>query len=230
MSSRLHFERFVDPETSTYTFLVADKVTKEAALIDSVRELTQTYVQRIRELGFDLTYLLETHVHADHITANARLLEAFPAARIALSAKSTVHCPHVALNDGDVVRVGEVTIETLATPGHTSESVTFLVDGNRLLTGDTLLIGSCGRTDFQAGDSRAMFRSLKRLASYPNETLVYPGHDYNGRFVSTVGEQKANNPLFKLDEEAFVAELASWKLPPPKKLDVSLPGNQNCGA
>lgn len=223
--SRIIFEQYIDPETSTYTFLIADPQTREAALVDSVRENVSFYKKRVEELGLKLMYLLETHVHADHITGNALLQETFPKAQVGLSERANVKFPHIALADGSVLKLGEVEIKTLFTPGHTSESITFLVDGNRLLTGDTMFIGSCGRTDFQAGDSKLMYKSLKRIASLPPETLVYPGHDYNKRWVSSIAEQLISNKLLSMSEEEFVAELESWNLPPPKKIKESVPAN-----
>lgn len=223
--SRIIFEQYIDAETSTYTFLIADPKTREAALVDSVRENVEVYKKRIRELNLNLRYLLETHVHADHITGNAFLQEAFPQAQVGLSEKANVKFPHISLKDGSVLKVGEIEIQTLFTPGHTSESISFLVDGNRLLTGDTMFIGSCGRTDFQAGDSKLMYQSLKRLASLPRETLVYPGHDYNKRWVSSIAEQLETNKLLSMTEAEFVAELESWKLPPPRKIKESVPAN-----
>lgn len=223
--SRIIFEQYIDAETSTYTFLIADPKTREAALVDSVRENVEVYKKRIRELNLNLRYLLETHVHADHITGNAFLQEAFPQAQVGLSEKANVKFPHISLKDGSVLKVGDIEIQTLFTPGHTSESISFLVDGNRLLTGDTMFIGSCGRTDFQAGDSKLMYQSLKRLASFPRETLVYPGHDYNKRWVSSIAEQLETNKLLSMTEAEFVAELESWKLPPPRKIKESVPAN-----
>lgn len=223
--SRIIFEQYIDNETSTYTFLIADAKTREAALVDSVRENAASYKKRIEELGLKLTYLLETHVHADHVTANGILQDVFPQAQVGLSSKANVKFPHIPLSDDSVLKVGEIEIRTLFTPGHTSESISFLVDGNRLLTGDTLFINSCGRTDFQAGDSKLMYQSLKRLASLPPETLVYPGHDYNKRWVSSIAEQLQTNKLLSLSEEEFVAELESWNLPPPRKIKESVPAN-----
>jgi len=223
--SRIIFEQFIDAETSTYTFLIADPKTRDAVLVDSVREHVGFYKKRVQELGLNLRYLLETHVHADHITGNAFLQEAFPEAQVGLSEKANVKFPHIALKDGSVLKVGEIEIKAFYTPGHTSESMTFLVDGNRLLTGDTMFIGSCGRTDFQAGDSKAMYQSLKRLAALPPETLVYPGHDYNQRWVSSIGEQLKTNKLLSMTESEFVAELDGWKLPPPRKIKESVPAN-----
>lgn len=223
--SRIIFEQYIDEETSTYTFLIADPKSKEAALVDSVRENVSFYKKRIHELGFKLNYLLETHVHADHVTGNGQLQDAFPNAQVGLSAQANVKFPHIPLNDNQVLMIGDIEIKTLFTPGHTSESVSFLVDGNRLLSGDTMFIGSCGRTDFQAGDSKLMHQSLMRLAALPRETLVYPGHDYNKRLVSSIGEQLISNKLLSMSESEFIAELDSWKLPPPRKIKESVPAN-----
>lgn len=229
MNSTLHFERFIDPETSTYTYLVADPKTKEAALFDTVKEHTSLYAERLRALGFQLKYLFETHVHADHITASGPLKALFPNAIIALSKEAGIKCDHAPLQDGDTLHIGSIPVRVFATPGHTRESITFLVNGNRLLTGDTLLIDSCGRTDFQAGDARAMHASLRKLAELPGETLVYPGHDYNGRHVSTLSEQKEKNRLLRMSPEEFETELKGWNLPPPKKIKESVPANLLCG-
>lgn len=223
--SGIIFEQYIDPETSTYTFLIADPKTREAALVDSVRENVDFYRRRVQELNLNLRWLLETHVHADHVTGNALLQDAFPQAQVAVSEKANVKFPHLSLAEGSVVKVGEIEIKTLYTPGHTSESISFLVDGNRLLSGDTLFIGSCGRTDFQAGDSKLMYQSLRRLAALPADTLVYPGHDYNNRWVSSISEQLKTNKLLTMSESEFVAELDSWKLPPPRKIKESVPAN-----
>jgi sulfur dioxygenase len=223
--SKIIFEQYFDQDTSTYTFLIADPKTREAALVDSVRENVDSYKKRIEELGLNLIYLLETHVHADHVTGNGKLQDVFPNAKVALSEKANVKFDHVPLGDGSVVKVGDIEIKTFYTPGHTSESVTFLVDGNRLLTGDSMFIDSCGRTDFQAGDSKNMYQSLQRLAALPADTLVYPGHDYNKRWVSSIGEQLMTNKLLRMSEAEFIAELASWNLPPPRKIRESVPAN-----
>ena len=227
--SKLIFEQFFDPDTSTYTYLVGDNASKEAALIDTVKEHADLYFAKLDSLGLKLVYLLETHVHADHGTANSLLANRFPNAKIAV-AHSGVKCEHTPLTDGMLLRVGNIEIKTLFTPGHTSDSVTFLVDGHRLLTGDTLFINSCGRTDFQAGSAVDMYQSLKKLAALPADTLVYPGHDYNSRFVSSIREQLETNKLLKLNEAEFCSELASWKLPPPKRIKESVPANLMCGA
>lgn len=225
----LIFKQLICPDTSTYTYFFGDPVTKEVAIVDSVREHFKTYQKLIDDHGWTLRYMMETHVHADHVTANSRLAESYPQARIALYAKAPVTCSFLPLHDGDTLKVGSIPVVILHTPGHTSDDLCFLVDGNRLLTGDTLLINSCGRTDFQAGDAVTMHKSLQRILALPQETLIYPGHDYNSRFVTSLAEQMANNPLLKLDQEAFVTELANWKLPPPRRIRESVPANLTCG-
>lgn len=227
---RLIFRQIFEPETSTYTYLIGDAQSREVAIVDSVREHFSVYVDLIERHNLTLTTLLETHVHADHVTANARLREVFASARIALSEAAQVTCEARRLRDGEEFRVGQITVKVFWTPGHTNDDLSFLVDGNRLLTGDTFFIDSCGRTDFQAGDSRRMFQSLGRLKVLPGETLLYPGHDYNKRRVSSLDEQLRTNALLSLTEEQFVAELASWKLNPPQKIKESLPANLRCGS
>lgn len=225
----LFFKQFIDPETSTYTYVVADFKTKEAAIVDSVKKHADIYIQFFKSNGLNLKYLLETHVHADHVTANSDLRKAFPNAEIAIHEKASIGCPHISLTEGHKLQVGNIEIEVLYTPGHTSESCVFKVNHDRILTGDTMLIESCGRTDFQAGNSRSMFESLQRLSKLPAETLVYPGHDYNGRWVSSIQEQLGRNKLLKMTFEEFRTELDGWNLPPPKNIHFAVPGNQNCG-
>jgi sulfur dioxygenase len=226
---KLIFLRFKCPETSTYTYLIADSVSKEAALVDSVKELVESYILSIRELGLNLKYLIETHVHADHVTANSLLSDTFKGVQIAISSKAKVNCKTLPLVSGTKLFVGDIPIVAVSTPGHTIESMCFVVNHDRVLTGDTLLIGACGRTDFQAGNSNDMFESLQVLKSLPNELLVYPGHDYNQRCVSTIGEQLISNKLLQMTFEEFDAELKSWNLPPPKRLHEAVPANLNCG-
>jgi sulfur dioxygenase len=230
MSGAFFFERFVDSESSTHTYLIADLVTKEAAIIDSVIENFEVYISKLREMNFQLKYLLETHVHADHITAACELLKKFPGAQIAMSERAGLECSYVKLQNESELKLGSIQIKAFSTPGHTIESMCYFVNNDRIFTGDTLFINSCGRTDFQAGSAQDMFTSLQFLKNFPNETLVFPGHDYNKRTVSTIGEQKNLNPLLALEKEDFIAEVSGWKLPPPKKIAVSVPRNLKGGA
>ncbi len=228
-SRSLLFRQIFDPATSTLSYVFGDPKSKEVAIVDSVSEHFEVYENLIREGGFQLRYLFETHIHADHITANAQLLGSFPEAKVALSETAPLSVSFEKLKDGDVLRLGEVEVQVLSTPGHTSDDLCFLIDGHRLLTGDTLFVNSCGRTDFQNGSSERMHESLRRLASLPADVLVYPGHDYNGRRVSTIGEQRGLNPLLSLSKEEFVAELSSWKLNNPARIDEAVPANLRGG-
>ncbi len=222
------FRQLFDPETSTYTYLLADAGTREALLIDSVLEQLERDCSLLEELGLRLAYALETHVHADHVTASGRLRERL-GARIGVGARAGVANAELALSDGDEVRAGSVRLEVMHTPGHTSGCVAYLCrERGMVFTGDTLLIRGCGRTDFQQGDPRALFRSVReRIFSLPDETLVYPGHDYKGRTVSTVAEEKRFNPRLRLERslEEFVATMRGLRLAYPKRRDVAVPAN-----
>ncbi len=226
------FRQLFDPETSTYTYLLADEATREAVLIDPVREQVARDAQLIRELGLTLRFTLETHVHADHITGAALLREQL-GSRAAVSAAAGVACADRALADGEELRVGSIRLRVLATPGHTNGCTSYHAESAGMaFTGDALLIRGCGRTDFQQGDSRKLFRSVReRLFSLPDETLLYPGHDYRGRTVTTVGEEKRWNPRLGLakSEAEFVAIMAALRLDYPKRMDESVPANLLCG-
>ncbi len=217
-----------DLETSTYTYLVADPAAGVAALIDPVREQVDRDLLLLRELGLTLTHVLETHVHADHVTAAGALRERTGARTYASGAGAP--CVDVQLRHGDTLQVGGVTITALATPGHTDDSMSFAVPG-AVFTGDALLIRGCGRTDFQNGNAAQLYDSITRvLFGLPDETLVYPGHDYRGRLVSTIGEERRHNPrLAGKSRDEFIAIMDQLGLPPPKYIDVAVPANRGCG-
>lgn len=218
-----------DPESSTYTYLVADETTRKALLIDPVREQIERDLRLIAELGLTLELVLETHVHADHVTA-AGLLRERTGARTAAS-KAGAPCVDLRLDHGDVVRLGNLAVTVLATPGHTDDGLTFVIDGHAF-TGDTLLIRGCGRADFQNGSADQLYASITRLLfALPDETVVLPGHDYKGLTSSTIGEEKRHNPRLAGKSRAeFVTIMNGLGLPPPKKLDVAVPANRACGA
>lgn len=228
------FRQLFEAETSTYTYLLADEETKEAVLIDPVRETVERDAKLVQELGLTLRYVLETHVHADHVTGAGLLRERF-GARTVVSADGGAPCADVLAKDGDLVHVGSHRIEVRATPGHTNGCLTYVVhDNDRLLafTGDALLVRGCGRTDFQQGDSRKLYRSVhEKLFTLPDATFVYPGHDYLGRTMTTIGEEKRLNPRLGrgIDEDAFVGIMANLKLAPPKKIGEAVPANLKCG-
>ena len=224
------FHQLFEPETSTFTYLLADPDTHEALLIDPVLEEVERYVALLAELGLRLRYTVETHVHADHVTAGGALRER-------LGSRSVVHadggaaCADRLVRDGDVVAVGGVRLEVRETPGHTDGCVSYVM-GDRVFTGDALLIGGCGRTDFQGGDAGKLYDSLHRqIFSLPPETLVYPGHDYKGRTVSTVRDELANNARLGAGRTraAFVELMADLKLAYPKQIDRAVPANLACG-
>ncbi|AGC41532.1 metallo-beta-lactamase family protein [Myxococcus stipitatus DSM 14675] len=222
------FRQLFDAESSTYTYLLADLATREAVLIDPVLEQVERDVRLVQELGLKLQVVLETHVHADHITA-AGLLRERTGARVFASARGAP-CVDRQLSQGDVVRVGGIEVRVLETPGHTDDSLSFLCDG-RLFSGDALLVRGTGRTDFQNGDPGQLYDSITReLFSLPDATEVYPAHDYAGFTMTSVGEEKRHNPrLAGKSREDFVAFMKARQIPPPRKLDVAVPANRACG-
>ncbi len=230
MASELIFRQLFDSTSSTYTYLLADAGTREALLIDSVLEHVERDLQLLSELGLKLKYVLETHVHADHITGAGRIREK-TGARTAVSAGAEVNCADMTLQDGDEIRFGRHTLLAMATPGHTDSCMTFLV-GDKAFTGDTLLIRGNGRTDFQNGSAEKLYRSvMDRLYKLPGDTRVYPAHDYNGRTSTTVGEEKRFNSRIPEGQslETFVEIMKNLKLANPKMMDVAVPANMECG-
>ncbi|MDY6806818.1 MAG: MBL fold metallo-hydrolase [Cyanobacteriota bacterium] len=224
------FRQLFDSETSTYTYLIADEGTFEAVLVDPVLEKIERDRQLLQELGLTLRYGLETHIHADHITATGRLRELTNCQGV-VPENASAECADRFLGDGEILRVGSVEIKAIATPGHTDSHNAYLVNGERILTGDALFIRGCGRTDFQNGDAATLYDSItQKLFALPEETLVYPGHDYRGHLVSTIGEEKKYNPRFVGNTKtSFIKLMNNLNLPSPKKMMEAVPANQNCG-
>lgn len=222
------FRQLFDSETFTYTYLIADRASGEAALVDPVREKADRDLQLVADLGLRLTHVLETHVHADHVTA-AALLRDRTGARTVMGHRGAA-CADLHVGAGDVIRLGALAIHVLDTPGHTDDSVSYLVEG-RVLTGDALTIRGAGRTDFQNGDPRLLYRSITEvLFTLPDDTEVWPGHDYRGQTASTIGEEKRCNPRLAGKSEAeFVAIMNGLGLAPPKHIAVAVPANRACG-
>ncbi len=217
-----------DYETWTYTYLIADKVSKEAIIIDPVLTHIERDIRLISELGLTLKYSLDTHVHADHITASGHLRDRL-GCKTGLAAVNGVDCADIALYDGDRLVFGRHELITISTPGHTSGCLSYYVEGY-VFTGDSLFIRGCGRTDFQQGDSGQLYESITtRLYALPDETVVYPGHDYNGRTLSTLAEEKQFNPRITLGREKFIAYMQGLNLPDPKLIMEAVPSNQSCG-
>ncbi|MEQ9075643.1 MAG: MBL fold metallo-hydrolase [Sandaracinaceae bacterium] len=228
------FRQLFDHASSTYTYLVADPETREAALIDAVREQIDRDTGLLAELDLKLVYALETHVHADHVTASGLLRERL-GARTVLSAAAGAGCPDILEEDGQVLELGALRIEARHTPGHTDGDVTYVVrDGDDALafTGDTMLIRGCGRTDFQQGDAERLYDSVhQQIFSLPDETPIYPGHDYRGFTSTTVGEEKKLNRRLGggTSKARFVQIMRDLKLAHPQQIDVAVPANLRCG-
>lgn len=224
------FRQLFDPSTSTYTYLVADPQTAKAALIDPVLEQVDRDVTLLKQLGLTLRYCLETHVHADHITGAGQLRQQTGCASV-VPQKAQVECATQLIADGDRLHIGAVEIEAIATPGHTDSHMAYLINGTHLLTGDALLIRGCGRTDFQNGNAIALFDAVtQRLFTLPDSTLIYPGHDYRGQTVSTIGEEKQWNPRFVgRGREEFQQLMSHLNLPNPQKMAEAVPANERCG-
>jgi glyoxylase-like metal-dependent hydrolase (beta-lactamase superfamily II) len=222
------FRQFFERESSTYTYLLAAEG-GEAVIIDPVRENTLQYLQLIAELDLRLVFAVDTHLHADHVTALGELRNA-TACTTMMGAQSRAECVSRKLGDGELIRVGDLELRALYTPGHTDDSYC-LISSDRVFTGDTLLIRGTGRTDFQRGDPRAQYESLfDRLLKLPDEMLVYPAHDYRGWTVSTIGEEKRNNPRLQVkSKDEYVELMNGLILTDPKQMDVAVPANLGCG-
>ncbi|MCA9686271.1 MAG: MBL fold metallo-hydrolase [Myxococcales bacterium] len=231
------FRQLFDGRSSTYTYLLADEDSREAVIIDPVYEQARRDAALVGELGLKLVAILDTHVHADHVTG-AWLLRHRLGGEVMLAAKSGASGFDRGIGQGDLVRFGRHSLQVRATPGHTDGCMSYVLDvdksgGTMVFTGDALLIRGAGRTDFQQGDARMLYQSVHRqIFSLPAECLVYPAHDYSGRTVSTVGEERSHNPRLggKRSADDFVGYMSNLGLPHPKQIDVALPANLRCGA
>jgi sulfur dioxygenase len=223
------FRQLFERESSTYTYLLAARRGGEALLIDPVKEETQNYLRLIEELDLKLVIAVDTHVHADHVTALGELRSETGCASI-MGAESKAECVSMKIKDGDLIEIDGLALRAMYTPGHTDDSYSFVMS-DRVFTGDTLLIRGTGRTDFQNGDARQQYDSIfNKLLKLPDDTLVYPGHDYKGWTVSTIGEERAHNPRLQVeDEDEYVALMKGLKLANPKQMDVAVPANLACG-
>lgn len=228
------FRQLYEPESSTYTYLIGCHDTGQAVLLDPVMETVDRDLAVLQELGLSLTYTLETHIHADHITSACRL-RSITGSKIAYPEMDGLACADVGVSEVSSLSVGNLTFQPLYTPGHTETHHSYLVDVSgslRLFTGDALLIDGCGRTDFQGGDSGALYRSIhEKIFTLTGEALVYPAHDYQHRHVSTVQQERERNPRLGNGKtlEEFIQIMANLDLPHPKRIDVAVPANRLCG-
>ena len=228
----LVFRQLSDPVSSTYTYLLGDRESGEAVLIDPVFDQVLRDAALVDELGLRLTAAIDTHVHADHVTG-AWLLKHRTGCEIAVAKASGAEGADRYLEHGDAIAVGRRRLEVRATPGHTGGCLSYVLDDHRAaFTGDCVLIRGCGRTDFQGGDARALFRSVhSQLFTLPSECLLYPGHDYRGLTVTSVDEERRFNPRLSqgIAEDDFVGYMRHLGLAHPKQIDVAVPANLKCG-
>ena len=224
------FRQLFEPLSSTYTYLLGCETSGQAVLIDPVVTMIDRDLGALHELGLTLAWTLETHIHADHITGALHLQQRV-GSRIAAPAVERLPCADHGVADGEPFRVGGLSLECLHTPGHTDGHFSYVL-ADRVFSGDALLIDGCGRTDFQNGDARTLYESVTtRLFALPDESLVYPAHDYEGRRVSSIGQEKARNPRLGAGKtvQEFERIMAGLKLAHPKFIDYAVPGNRQCG-
>ena len=223
------FRQLFDSVSGTYSYLLASRAGGEALIIDPVLEKVDRYLQLIRELDLRLVKAVDTHLHADHITGLGALRDHTHCITV-MGENTKADVVSMRLGEGDKLTIEGLSMDVLYTPGHTDDSYSFLMR-DRVFTGDTLLIRGTGRTDFQNGDARAQYESIfGKLLRLPDETMVFPAHDYKGDTVSTIGEEKRYNPRLQVKSiDDYVALMASLKLPNPKMMDVAVPSNMRVG-
>ena len=224
------FKQIFDTESSTYTYLIASSKGREAVIIDPVIENVDNYIKVLGELDLKLVKVIDTHIHADHVTGATKLKQATNCTTL-MGEHTPADAVEIKVKDGEIIEIDNLKIKSLYTPGHTSDSYSFLLN-NYLFSGDTLLINGTGRTDFQNGSSKDAYNSLfNNLLKLPEETLVYPGHDYNGKFSSTIGNEKKFNPRLQVkSEDEYVDIMSKLNLAKPKLIDINVSRNIKLGA
>lgn len=223
------FRQLFDSVSCTYTYIIADEHGHEAIIIDPVKEKVEQYIKLISELDLRLVMALDTHTHADHITATGSLRNHMHCS-IIMGDKTKAECVDIKVKEGETIKVGQQILTAIYTPGHTDDHFSYRMQ-DRVFTGDCLMIRATGRTDFQNGDAYAHYDSLfNKLLKLPEETLVYPAHDYNGMLNSTIGEEKRFNPRLQVKNvEQYVEIMTNLNLPKPKLIDIAVPANLKCG-
>jgi|TARA_B110000305_G_scaffold222034_1_gene265325 glyoxylase-like metal-dependent hydrolase (beta-lactamase superfamily II) len=224
------FKQVFDIKSSTYTYLIASAKGREAVIIDPVLENVDEYINILKELNLKLVKVIDTHIHADHITGASKLKKA-TSCMILMGEHTPAETVEIKLKDEEIIKLDQLEIKALHTPGHTSDSYSFLMD-NHLFSGDTLLINGTGRTDFQNGSAKDAYNSIfNRLLVLPEETLLYPAHDYNGKKVSSIGNEKKFNPRLQVrNEEEYIEIMNNLNLPEPKSMDINVTRNIKLGA
>ena len=224
------FKQVFDVKSSTYTYLIASAKGREAVIIDPVLENVDEYINILKELNLKLVKVIDTHIHADHITGASKLKKA-TSCMILMGEHTPAETVEIKVKDEEIIKLDQLEIKALHTPGHTSDSYSFLMN-NHLFSGDTLLINGTGRTDFQNGSAKDAYNSIfNRLLVLPEETLLYPAHDYNGKKVSSIGNEKKFNPRLQVrNEEEYIEIMNNLNLPEPKSMDINVTRNIKLGA
>ena len=224
------FKQVFDTKTSTYTYIIASAKGREAVIIDPVLENVDEYIQLLNELDLKLVKVIDTHIHADHVTGATKLKQATNCTTL-MGEHTPADAVEIKVKDNELIKIDGLKIKSLYTPGHTSDSYSFLLD-NYLFSGDTLLINGTGRTDFQNGSSKDAYNSLfNNILKLPEETLVYPGHDYNGKFSSTIGNEKKFNPRLQVKSvDEYVEIMSNLNLSKPELMDSNVGKNIRLGA
>ncbi len=224
------FRQVFDNKSSTYTYIIASAKGREAVIIDPVIENVNVYIRLLNELDLKLVKVIDTHIHADHVTGASDLKIKTSCATV-MGENTPAEAVDIKLKDQETIKIDKLEIKAIYTPGHTSDSYSFLMD-NYLFSGDTLLINGTGRTDFQNGNSKEAYNSIfNRLLKLPENTILYPGHDYNGKKSSTIGYEKKFNPRLQVkDSDEYVELMSSLNLAKPKLIDINVSKNIKLGA
>ena len=224
------FKQVFDQKSSTYTYLIATSQGREALIIDPVLENVDEYIKLLNELDLKLVKVIDTHIHADHVTGASKLKEETKCVTI-MGNHTPADAVEIKVKDEEIIKLDQLSIRALYTPGHTSDSFSFLMD-NYLFSGDTLLINGTGRTDFQNGSAKDAYNSIfNRLLKLPDDTLLYPAHDYSGKKVSSIGNEKKFNPRLQVNSEnEYIEIMNNLNLPEPKMMDINVARNIKLGA
>ena len=224
------FRQVFDNKSSTYTYLIASAKGREAVIIDPVIENVESYIELLNELDLKLVKVIDTHIHADHVTGASKLKLATNCSTL-MGENTPADAVEIKVKDDEIIKIDQIEIRAMYTPGHTSDSYSFLMN-NCLFSGDTLLINGTGRTDFQNGSSKDAYNSLfNKLLKLPDDTMLYPGHDYNGKLSSTIGKEKQHNPRLQVrNVDEYVELMSNLNLAKPKLIDINVSRNIKLGA
>ncbi len=224
------FRQVFDNKSSTYTYLIASAKGREAVIIDPVIENVESYIELLNELDLKLVKVIDTHIHADHVTGASKLKQATKCSTL-MGEHTPADAVETKVKDDEIIKIDQIEIRAMYTPGHTSDSYSFLMN-NCLFSGDTLLINGTGRTDFQNGSSKDAYNSLfNKLLKLPDDTMLYPGHDYNGKLSSTIGKEKQYNPRLQVKNvDEYVELMSNLNLAKPQLIDINVSRNIKLGA